>query len=134
MAQINLVTPIATSIAIAKSEWKRDVAKANELFKWWKRQYPKNTELDWIMYSGRQGIRTLVAKHVWAKYSRKKRLPQKTGTPYEQLVLVKLVSPITQAVDQAKSELKREGYKDGGSKRKKPYTPPYKRNKRNQLL
>ena len=68
MAGLKWVTPIAAAIAIAESEWKREIEKASALFKWWKNQYPHDTELDWMFYSRRQVIQSRTAKHVWDRY------------------------------------------------------------------
>ena len=57
MAEIKLVTPIATVTAIAESEWKRELENVSALFEWWRILYPYDTDLDWLFYSGRQGIR-----------------------------------------------------------------------------
>ena len=38
-----------------------------------KKVYPCGTELDWTLYSARQGIRSLPAKHVW-KNRQKRRM------------------------------------------------------------
>ena len=67
-------------MAIAESEWKRELEKVSALFELWKKQYPHDTELDWLFYSGRQSIRSRPARHVWDTY----RTTTKTGTPYEQ--------------------------------------------------
>ena len=80
MAEIKLVTPIATATAIAESKWKRELAKVSALFELCRKQHPYDTELDWLFYSGRQGIRSQPARHVWDMY----RTTRKTGTPYEQ--------------------------------------------------
>ena len=82
MAAIKLVTPFATAMAIAESKWKRELEKASLLFKWLRKQYPHDTKLDWLCYSGRQGIYSRPAKHVWERYQ----ISTKTGTPYEQLL------------------------------------------------
>ena len=58
MAEIKWVTPIATATAIAESEWKRELEKVSALFELWRKQHPHDTELDWLFYSGRQGIRS----------------------------------------------------------------------------
>ena len=50
------------------------------LFELWRKQHPHGTELDWLFYSGRQGIRSRPARHVWDVY----RTTTKTGTPYAQ--------------------------------------------------
>ena len=80
MAEIKWVTPIATATAIAESKWKRELEKVSVLFELWRKQHPHDTELDWLFYSGRQGIRSRPARHVWDMY----RTTRKTGTPYEQ--------------------------------------------------
>ena len=38
--------------------------------------------------------------------------------------VVKLVTPVAQAIETAKSEIERERKKEGGEKRKKTYIPP----------
>ena len=68
MAELKWVTPIATAIATAESEWKRYLEKASTLFKWWRKQYPHDTELDWMFYSGRQGIYSRTDKYIWNRY------------------------------------------------------------------
>ena len=68
MAEIKWVTPIATATAIAESEWKREIETVSTLFDWWRKHYPRDTELDWLLYSGRQGIRARSARHVWNMY------------------------------------------------------------------
>ena len=80
MAEIKWVTPIATATAVVESEWKRELEKVSALFELWRKQHPHDTELDWLFYSGRQGIRSRPARHVWDMY----RTTRKTGTPYEQ--------------------------------------------------
>ena len=76
MAKIKWVTPIATAMAIAESEWKRELEKVSALFELWKKQHPHDTESDWLFYSGRQSIRSRPARHVWDTY----RTTTKTGT------------------------------------------------------
>ena len=61
-----------------ESEWKMELEKVSALFELW-RKHPHETELDWLFYSGKQGIRRS-ARHVWDMY----RTTIKTGTPYEQ--------------------------------------------------
>ena len=80
MAEIKWVTPIATATAIAKSEWKRELEKISALFESWRKQLPHDTEMDWLFYSGRQGIRSRTAWHVWDVH----RTTTKTRTPYAQ--------------------------------------------------
>ena len=58
---------------------KRELEKVSALFELWRKQHPHDTELDWLFYSGRQGIRSRPARHVWDMY----RTTTKTGTPYE---------------------------------------------------
>ena len=70
-----------TTIAIAESEWKREIENASALFKW----FP-NDELDWMFYSGRQGIHSRTAIHVWDRY-RTRRATEKSQIPYEQKLL-----------------------------------------------
>ena len=83
MAEIKWVTTIATSTAIAESVWKREIENASILFKWWRKQYHQDRELDWMYYNGIQGIRSWTAKHMWDR-NRALRTTEKTGTPYEQ--------------------------------------------------
>ena len=81
MAEIKWVTPFATATAIAESEWKRETENVNSLFEWWRKQYPHDTELDWLFYSGRQDIRSRPARHVWDMYQR--RYNKMTLVPYD---------------------------------------------------
>ena len=71
--------PIAMATVIAKSEWKRQLEGARDIFKTWKEVYPRGTELDWSLYRARQGIRSLPAKHVW-KDRQKRRVPKGHGS------------------------------------------------------
>ena len=58
MAEIKWVTPIATATAIAESEWKRELEKVSALFELWRKQHLHDTELDWLFYNEKQGIRS----------------------------------------------------------------------------
>ena len=80
MAEIKWVTPIVTATAISESKWKSELEKVSALFELWRKHHTHDTELDWLFYSGRQGIRSRPAKHVWDSYW----TTTKTGTPYEQ--------------------------------------------------
>ena len=42
--------------AIAKSDWKKVLEKVSALLVWWRKQYPHDTELDWLFYSGRRAF------------------------------------------------------------------------------
>ena len=77
MAEIKWVTP---ATAIADSKWKMELEKVSALFELWRKQHPHDTELDWLLYSRRQGIRSRPARHVWEMY----RTTSKIGTLYEQ--------------------------------------------------
>ena len=63
--EIKWATPIAVATAMAESTWKRECEKASTLFKMWRNQHPRETELDLLFYSGRHGIRSRLAKHLW---------------------------------------------------------------------
>ena len=65
MNEIKWAKPIAKVTAIAESKWKRHLKEASAAFKMWIFFYPRGTELDWSLYSARQGIRFLPAKYVW---------------------------------------------------------------------
>ena len=65
MTEIRWATPIATATAIAESEWKRHLEEVRAVFKTWKKVNTCGTELDWTLYSARQGIHSMPAKHVW---------------------------------------------------------------------
>ena len=64
MTEIRWAAPIARATAIAESEWKRHLEEARAVFKTCKNVYPRGTELDWTLYSARQGIPSLPANHV----------------------------------------------------------------------
>ena len=82
MTDINWTTPVATGIAIAESQWKRELDRASETFERWKRQYPPYTESSWILYSVTQDIHLLTAKRIWIKHQRRGR----KKTSYEQFL------------------------------------------------
>ena len=116
MNEIRWATPIATATAIAESEWKRQLEEARAVFKTSKHVYPRGTELDWTLYSARQGISSLPAKHVWKKkqnrrvvlvpndqYQRAQTIKMKDQEP-----VIKMVTPVEQATEMAMAELKRE--------------------------
>ena len=65
MAEIKWVTPIRVEKGVRKGE--RLIRN------------PRDTELDWLFYSGIQGIRSRPTRHVWDMH----RTTTKTGAPYE---------------------------------------------------
>ena len=65
MTEIKWTTLIATATAIPESEWNQVIEEANTVFKTWRKLYLRGTELDWSVYSVRQGIRSRPSKHVW---------------------------------------------------------------------
>ena len=119
MSEIIWATPIAMSTAIAESEWKRELDDAITVFKTWKKTYPQEAEMNWWFYSGRMGIRPRVAKHLWENrhnnqmnlipYDQDKRiLEAQTAKTKDQRPVIKMVTPVEQAVEMARSEIKRE--------------------------
>ena len=80
MVEIKRVTPISTAMAIAEIRVEKGVRKVSALFELWRKQHSHDTELDWLFYSGRQGVRSRPPLHVWDMY----RTTTKTGTPYAQ--------------------------------------------------
>ena len=50
------------------------------LFEFWRKQHSHDTELDWLFYSGREGVRSRPPLHLWDMY----RTTTKTGMPYAQ--------------------------------------------------
>ena len=116
MTEIRWATPIAAATAIAESEWKRQLEESRDVFKTWKKVYPRGTELDWTLYSVRRGIPSLPAKHVWKKrqdgrmvlvpnnqYQRAQTINMRDQEP-----VLKMVTPVEQATEMAMAELKRE--------------------------
>ena len=119
MSEIIWATPIAMSTAIAESEWKRELDDASTVFKTWKKTYPQEAEMNWWFYSGRMGIRPRVAKHLWENrhnnqmnlipYDQDKRIMEaQTAKTKDQRPVIKMVTPVEQATEMARSEIKRE--------------------------
>ena len=119
MSEIIWATPIAMSTAIAESEWKRELDDASTVFKTWKTNYPQETEMNWWFYSGRMGIRSRVAKHLWEirhnnqmdliPYDQDKRIMEaQTAKTKDQRPVIKMVTPVEQAMEMARSEIKKE--------------------------
>ena len=134
MSEIIWATPIAMSTAIAESEWKRELDDASTVFKTWKKTYPQEAEMNWWFYSGRMGIRPRVAKHLWENrhnnqmnlipYDQDKRiLEAQTAKTKDQRPVIKMVTPVEQAVEMARSEIKREREMARG----KTFVPPGRR-------
>ena len=119
MSEIIWATPIAMSTAIAESEWKRELDEASKVFKTWKTNYPQEAEMNWWFYSGRMGIRPKVAKQLWENrhnnhmdlipYDQAKMIMEaKTAITKDQRPVIKMVTPVEQAAEMFKSEIKRE--------------------------
>ena len=119
MSEIIWATPIAMSTAIAESEWKRELNDASTVFKTWKTNFPEETEINWWFYSGRMGIRSRVAKHLWENrhnnqmglipYDQDNRIMEaQTAKTKDQRPVIKMVTPVKQAMEMARSEIKRE--------------------------
>ena len=119
MSEIIWATPIVMSTAIVESEWKRELDDASTVFKTWKTNYPQETEMNWWFYSGRMGIRSRVAKHLWENrhnnqmdlipYDQDKRIMEaQTAKTKDQRPVIKMVTPAEQAMEMARSEIKRE--------------------------
>lgn len=66
--KIRMVTEVAQTLEIAKSEWNRTVQKVEVLFRYWRKAYPNSSKLEWIRYSGMNGLDEIAAKYVWNKY------------------------------------------------------------------
>ena len=119
MTEIKWATPIATVTAIAESEWKRQLEEARAVFKAWKKVYPRGTKLDCSLYSARQGICSLPAKHIW-KNRQNRRMVLVPNDQYQRVMaaqtvkmkerepVIKMVKPVEQATEMAMPELKRE--------------------------
>ena len=136
MSEIIWTTPIAMSTAMAESEWKRELDEASTVFKTWKKTYPKEAELNWWFYSGRMGIRPRVAKHLWENrhnnqmdlipYDQEKRIMEaQTAKTGDQRPVIKMVTPVEQAMEMARSEIKRERE----MAKSKTFVPPGRRKK-----
>ena len=119
MTEIKWVRPIVTATAIAESEWKRQLETASTAFKPWNFFYPRGTELDRSLYSARQGIRSLPAKHAWKNrrnclmvvlpYDEYQRVMEaKTVKMNDQKPVIKMVTRVAQAAEMAMSETKRQ--------------------------
>ena len=107
------------SIAIAESEWKRELDEASTVFKTWKTNFPQEAEMNWWFYSGRMGIRPRVAQHLWENrhnnqmdlipYDQDQRIMEaQTARTKDQRPVIKMVTPVEQATEMARSEIKRE--------------------------
>ncbi len=62
---VNYVTEVATALAMARSDWKRNVDEAIEPYRQFKRFYPDKTKYEWLVYSGRLGIDNYAAHELW---------------------------------------------------------------------
>ena len=104
---------------LAESEWIRELDEASTVFKTWKKNYPQEAELNWWFYSGRMGIRPRVTKHLWENrhnnqmnripYDQDKRIMEaQTAKIKDQQPVIKMVTPVEQATEMVKSEIKRE--------------------------
>ena len=133
MTEIKWATPIATATAIAESEWKQQLEEASATFKTWKKVYPHGTELDWSLYSARQGIRSLPAKHVWndrqnrrmvlVPYEEYQRaMEAQTVQMEDQKPVIKMVTSIAQVAEMTMSEIKRQRDALKPKKKRKPPT------------
>ena len=119
MIERKWATPIAMATAITESEWKRQLEEASDAFKMWTIFYPHGTELDWSVYSGRQGIRSLPAKHIW-KSRQNRRMVLAPNDEYQRVMeaqtskmkdlkpVIKMVTPVAQVTEMATSEIKRQ--------------------------
>ena len=107
------------STAIAESEWKRELDEASKVFKTWKTNYPQEAEMNWWFNSGRMGIRPRVAKQLWENrhsnqmdlipYDQTKMIMEaQTAKTKDQRPVIKMVTPVEQATEMVKSEIKRE--------------------------
>ena len=130
MSEIKWATPIATALTIAESEWKRQLEEARDVFKTWKKVYPRGTELYWSLYSARQGIRSLPAKHIW-KNRQNRRMVLEPHDQYRRALtvktkdrkpVIKMVTPVEQATEMVMAELKRERDLLKSKKKRKPPT------------
>ena len=119
MSEIIWAMPIAMSTAIAESEWKRELDEASKVFKTWKTNYPQEAEMNWWFYRGRMGIRPRVAKQLWENrhnnqmdlipYDQAKMIMEaQTAKTKDQRPVIKMVTPVEQATEMVKSEIKRE--------------------------
>ena len=119
MSEIIWATLIAMSTAIAESEWKRELDEASKVFKTWKTNYPQEAEMNWWFYSSRMGIRPRVAKQLWENrhnnqmdlipYDRAKMIMEaQTAKTKNQGPVIKMVTPVEQATEMVKSEIKRD--------------------------
>ncbi len=59
------VSIVATALAIAGSEWKREVDKAIGPYRVFKNIHGDSSKTEWFMYSGRLGIENNAALVVW---------------------------------------------------------------------
>ena len=91
--------------------------------------YPRGNELGWILYSARQGIRSLPAKHI-LKNRQNRRLVLVPHDQYrraltvkmkDRKLVIKMVTPVEQATEMVMAELKREW---DALKQKKTRKPP----------
>ena len=92
MTEIRWATPIAKATTIAESEWKRHLEEARAVFKTWEKVYPRGTELNWTLYSARQGIPSLLANHVW-KNTQNRRMVLVPNDQYLRASTVKMKRP-----------------------------------------
>ena len=106
------------------------VRRGKNVFKMWKKVHPRGTEFGWTLYSGRQGIRSLPAKHIW-KNRWNRRLVLVPHDQYrraltvkikDQKPVIKMVTPVEQATEMVMAELKRERNALKPKKQRKPHT------------
>ena len=95
--------------------------------------YPHGTELNWSLYSARQGIRSLPAKHVWndrqnrrmvlVPYEEYQRVMEaQTVQMEDQKPVIKMVTSIAQVAEMTMSEIKRQRDALKPKKKRKPPT------------
>ena len=78
--------------------------------------YPRGTKLDWTLYSARQGICSMPAKHVWKNRQHRRMvlvpkdqyIKASTVKMKDQEPVIKMVTSVDQATEMAMTELKRE--------------------------
>ena len=94
------------------------------------KNYPRGTELDWSLFSARQGIRSLPAKHIW-KNRQNRRLVLEPHDQYGRALtvmtkdrkhVIKMVTPVEQSTEMVMAELKRERDSLKSKNKRKPPT------------
>ena len=114
------------------SRTRMETEEARDVFKTWKKVYPRGNELGWTLYSARQsqGIRSLPAKHIW-KNRQNHRLALVPHDQYQRALtvkmkdrkpVIKMVTPVEQATEMVMTELKREWDALKPKKKRKPPT------------